>query len=128
VTNVDIAVREDDIPPNPDDDEECKSLGLYANEVPSLHHPLQSLHNRPPSPPQFRDLGLPTLETRRPEALVPPSSVLGTIPDSIAAGHEVPFRDELGIGLGRRIPQRTEGLEIQPGRHVNGGRQPPSWH
>jgi len=87
--------------------------------VPSLHHPLQTFHNRPPSPPQFRDLNLPSITSRRPGELDAPTSLLGVIPDAAAMGYEVPFRIEQS-GLGRRLPARREALNVLPGRHGQG--------
>ena len=89
-----------------------------------MHFPLQG-HNRPVSPPQFRDFDLPSSsQTRRDEESdFLPSAMLGIIPDYIAtSGYEVPFRIE-GSGIGRRIPARTEGLNTFPGRHQAGRNQ-----
>ena len=82
--------------------------------MPSLHFPLQT-HNRPPSPPQFRDLNLPSAQTRRPEDILAPSSVLGVLPDS-HDGYAVPFRTDRN-GFGRRIPTHPQPLNTFPGRH-----------
>jgi len=108
---VDIAVRETDIPPNPDDDD----------ELPSFHFPLQT-HNRPPSPPQFRDFRLPSAETRRPEDLMIPSGLLGMVGDGGGVGtYNVPFRvGGNNRGFGRRVPGRSEGLNPFPGSHQQG--------
>jgi hypothetical protein len=88
--------------------------------VPSLHHPLQTFHNRPPSPPQFRDLNLLSLQERRGDVVDVPSGLLGVIPDGVGGGYDVPFRVGRG-GMGRRIPSRSEGLSI-PGRNGQGPR------
>lgn len=95
-----------------------------ANIVPSLLHPLQSLHNRSPSPPLFRDFDLPSLHTRRPEEIIAPSNLLGTIPDGVVDSYQLPVREDSSLGLGRRIPPRTEALSIHPGRNTNGNRPP----
>jgi hypothetical protein len=84
--------------------------------VPSLHFPLQT-HNRPPSPPQFRDLNLPTAQTRRPDEILAPSSVFGVLPDSIDGDrYVVPFRTDRN-GFGTRVPPHPQPLNTFPGRH-----------
>jgi len=85
--------------------------------VPSIHHPLQTLHHRPPSPPEFRDFRLPTPQTRRPDQIDMPTGILGTIPTGMLAGtYDVPFRVQSN-GMGRRLPARVEGLNSLPARH-----------
>ena len=86
--------------------------------------PLQSSHNRSPSPPLFRDFDLPTLDTRRPEEITTPSNLLGTIPDDTVGSDQLPFHEVSSLGLGRRIPSRTEALSIHPGRNTDGNRPP----
>ena len=80
-----------------------------------MHHPLQTLHHMPPSPPEFRDLNLPTSETQRPDEIDVPTSVLGAIPTGMGVTYEVPSRLQSN-GMGRRLPIRMEGLNILASR------------
>jgi hypothetical protein len=83
--------------------------------VPSLHHPLQTFHNRVPSPPQFRDLNLPSMQSGRQGEIEAPTSLLGMIPDALAREHDVSFLS-IPRQSGRRLPPQFEGLNIMPDR------------
>lgn len=88
---------------------------LLIKLVPSLHHPLQTFHNRQPSPPLFRDLNLPSLQAARQGEIDTPTSVLGMIPDALAGEHHIDFLS-IPSRSGRRIPLPHEGLNIMPDR------------
>jgi hypothetical protein len=74
--------------------------------VPSLVHTSLQGQQRVGDPTSFRDFGLPTLETRRAEEILAPSSILGTIP---RVDDAIPYR-ESESRLGRRVPRRTDDL------------------
>lgn len=83
--------------------------------MPSLHHPLHTFHNRQPSPPLFRDLNLPRMQSGRHGEIDTPTSLLGMIPDALAGEHDVSFLP-IPYRSGRRIPLQHEGLNIMPDR------------